>query len=189
MAASIQCYAAGGSANNGEFGLDSRRPRMYEPWRSIKVPAYTKSSKREQRGEERRGEEERGDDEKEKRTVLVQMARARPPQTGKKSPKAPTPLHIHLRSFGGMDEKTLVPNASRCRPWGLASSSSHGRCRCRCRDGGANKARRRGKIEASRAEGQTTARRRTSIDVWSQRKDPRPKTQELEPSVMVPVWR
>jgi hypothetical protein len=72
------------------------------------VGARTEHKRRRMRRREEEGE--RGE-EKEKRTVQRQnrMARARPPQTGRKAP-----LPIHSRSPGGMDGKTLVPNASCC---------------------------------------------------------------------------
>lgn len=90
------------------------------------------------RGGEEEEKRRRGDDEKAHGTDTDGTGETT--ANGQKSPKAPTPLHIHLRSFGGMDEKTLVPNASRCRPPGFVAS--------RCRDGEAKEereARRRGK--------------------------------------------
>lgn len=112
MSASIQCYAAGGSANNGEFGLDSRRPRMYEPCRSLycRYLPYTKSRKNE-RAERRGGERGRGEEEKRGRERKAHGTgtdgTGETTANGQKKPKSPNPPSTSTCALSGVWTRKL----------------------------------------------------------------------------------
>lgn len=175
MAASIQCYAAGGSANNGEFGLDSRRPRMYEPCRRSMYLPYTKSRKNERAergGETRRGEEKRGTTRK-KSARYWNRWHGRDHRKRAKKPKSPNPPPHPLALFRGNGREN---SGSQC---GAVSSLWPGLVvvSCPCRDGEAKA----GKAERQKRKHQGLKDKRRlgtepASTVWSPKK--RPRTQD-----------